>query len=149
MTRASDQLEEGGVVSMGVGRPVRLGTRHGVLPGQVKTNRVGSVFRTGLPGGRFGTKLTQIVERIQSIDSDDRILVFVQFKDLMQKVAECFEEAGIVALQLKGSVHQKTKALDAIHETTMKKHEREADQAREQAERERMIQIGNSIQHGK
>ena len=44
MTRARDQLDEGGVVSMGVGRPVRLGTRHGVLPGQVKTNRVGSVF---------------------------------------------------------------------------------------------------------
>ena len=44
MTRARDQLEEGGVVSMGVGRPVRLGTRHGVLPGQVRTNRVGSVF---------------------------------------------------------------------------------------------------------
>ena len=35
-------------------------------------------------GGKFGTKLRQIVERIQDIPKEDRIIVFVQFSDLMK-----------------------------------------------------------------
>lgn len=35
-----------------------------------------------------------------------------QFTDLMQKVADALADAGVKALQVKGSVYQKTGALD-------------------------------------
>ena len=75
----------------------------GAGPGSVKDTE---------KGGKFGTKLLRIVQKIQSIPSTERILVFVQFPDLMQKVADALDDAGIKALQVKGSVYQKTGALD-------------------------------------
>jgi hypothetical protein len=63
-------------------------------------------------GGRFGAKLLDIVKKINAIDASERILVFVQFPDLMQKVADALSAEGVVALQLTGGVHTKTRALD-------------------------------------
>ena len=67
-------------------------------------------------GGKYGTKLREIVERIQAIPEDDRIIVFVQFPDLAKVVAEALTDAGVEAVEVKGSVHTKTKALDSMQE---------------------------------
>ncbi|KAK3237919.1 hypothetical protein CYMTET_52037, partial [Cymbomonas tetramitiformis] len=70
-------------------------------------------------GGKFGTKLAQIVTLLRSLNNSERALVFVQFPDLMEKVAEALGDAGIKSLQLKGSVFQKTKALDQFQAETL------------------------------
>ena len=67
-------------------------------------------------GGKYGTKLREIVERIEAIPEDDRIIVFVQFPDLAKVVAEALTDAGVEAVEVKGSVHTKTKALDSMQE---------------------------------
>jgi len=36
-------------------------------------------------GGEYGAKLTAVVDKIKSIPQNERILVFVQFSDLMMK----------------------------------------------------------------
>ena len=48
-------------------------------------------------GGKYGTKLRQIVERIQEIPDDDRIIVFVQFPDLM-KVRKLIKQPILISL---------------------------------------------------
>ena len=62
--------------------------------------------------GAHGSKMAHLVQRIRDTPKDERILVFVQFPDLMKQVAEVLEEAKIKTLKLKGSVHQQTGALD-------------------------------------
>ena len=62
--------------------------------------------------GAHGSKMAHLVQRIRDTPEDERILVFVQFPDLMKQVAEVLEEAKIKTLKLKGSVHQQTGALD-------------------------------------
>ncbi|KAG5187340.1 hypothetical protein JKP88DRAFT_161808 [Tribonema minus] len=64
--------------------------------------------------GRFGAKLTTLIETIRGIPAEERILLFVQFADLMQVVTAALEDSGIKALQLKGSVHTKTSAMEAF-----------------------------------
>jgi len=67
-------------------------------------------------GGKFGTKLKKVVQKINEIPAEDRIIVFVQFNDLAKVVACALEEAGIKAVEVKGSVHTKTKALDLMQQ---------------------------------
>ena len=62
--------------------------------------------------GSHGSKMAHLVQRIKDTPGDERILVFVQFPDLMKQVAAVLEEACIKTLKLKGSVHQQTSALD-------------------------------------
>ncbi|KAG5191268.1 hypothetical protein JKP88DRAFT_174699 [Tribonema minus] len=62
--------------------------------------------------GRFGAKLTSLLETIAAVPADERILLFVQFADLMQLVTAVLQESGIKALQLKGSVHTKISAME-------------------------------------
>ncbi|KAG5186398.1 P-loop containing nucleoside triphosphate hydrolase protein [Tribonema minus] len=64
--------------------------------------------------GNHGAKVDALVSLVQQIPSDERALVFVQFDDLMQFVAEALEDDGIKALQLKGSVHQRTSRLESF-----------------------------------
>ena len=71
--------------------------------------------------GKHGSKLIDLVNHINNIPSEERILVFVQFTDLMAQVANVLNEAGIKTLKLKGSVHQQTGALDEFQQEDMKK----------------------------
>ena len=71
--------------------------------------------------GKHGSKLIDLVNHINRIPSEERILVFVQFTDLMAQVANVLNEAGIKTLKLKGSVHQQTGALDEFQQENMKK----------------------------
>lgn len=82
-------------------------------------------------GRHFGLKLEKVIELIKCashvfssalfvfnhphrkrIPNDERVLVFVQFPDLMKKVAEAFSENKIRFLEIKGSASQKSKNLE-------------------------------------
>ena len=54
-------------------------------------------------GGEFGAKLTKIVENVKEIvtKKEERVLIFVQFKDLKEKVAQALESHGVKTLQVK------------------------------------------------
>ena len=82
---------------------------------QGKVNKQTSVI------GKHGSKLIDLVNHINKIPANERILVFVQFPDLMAKVASVLTEAGIKTLKLKGSVHQQTGALDEFQQENLKK----------------------------
>jgi len=70
-------------------------------------------------GGKWGAKLTEIVKVVKKlIDNGDRVLVFVQFKDLKQKVADALESKGVKTLQVKGTVQTQIKALDVMQKET-------------------------------
>jgi len=57
--------------------------------------------------GKHGTKLTKLCSVLSSLPKNERILVFVQFPDLMDKVKVAIEEAGLKTDALKGSSAQK------------------------------------------
>ena len=66
-------------------------------------------------GGVWGKKLTTICANIRGlVKGGDRVLVFVQFKDLKQKVAEALESSGVKTLQVKGTVQTQIKALSVM-----------------------------------
>jgi len=67
---------------------------------------------SAMAGGRYGCKLTAVVEKIKSIPAEERVLVFVQFPDLMNKVEEALVAHGIQTLKIKGSAHQMTTAME-------------------------------------
>ncbi|KAJ3734990.1 hypothetical protein DFJ43DRAFT_63932 [Lentinula guzmanii] len=80
----------------------------------VKADTLGvdDVERDG-KGKHFGMKLEQVVNLIKKqISKDDRILVFVQFPDLMKKVTDAFEHHKIPFLEIRGSASQKSKNLE-------------------------------------
>jgi hypothetical protein len=76
-----------------------------------------------LESGSHGTKMAHLVQRIKDTPKDERILVFVQFPDLMRQVADVLAEAGIKTLKLKGSVHQQTGALDEFQKEDLGKND--------------------------
>ena len=53
-------------------------------------------------GGEFGAKLTKIVENVKELvtKKEERVLIFVQFKDLKEKVAQALESHGVKTLQV-------------------------------------------------
>ena len=53
-------------------------------------------------GGEFGAKLTKIVENVKEIvtKKEERVLIFVQFRDLKEKVAQALESHGVKTLQV-------------------------------------------------
>ncbi|THH03097.1 hypothetical protein EW145_g6533 [Phellinidium pouzarii] len=73
---------------------------------------VDDVSRDG-NGRHFGLKLEKVVELIKKrIPKEERILAFVQFPDLMKKVAEAFDANRIKYLEIKGSASVKSKNLE-------------------------------------
>ncbi|KAH9951203.1 hypothetical protein B0H21DRAFT_888547 [Amylocystis lapponica] len=64
-------------------------------------------------GKHFGLKLEKVVALIKKeIPKEERVLIFVQFPDLMEKVAEALKANRVEYLQIKGSAHAKSKNLD-------------------------------------
>lgn len=57
--------------------------------------------------GRFGIKLERLVDCIKAIPKGDRILVFVQFEELLDKVMEALDGNGIATALLKGTAKAK------------------------------------------
>ncbi|EKM50640.1 uncharacterized protein PHACADRAFT_213538 [Phanerochaete carnosa HHB-10118-sp] len=61
----------------------------------------------------YGLKLEKVIELIKKrIPKEERVLIFVQFPDLMKKVGEALESAHIKFLEIKGSASQRSKNLD-------------------------------------
>lgn len=59
-----------------------------------------------------GAKLSAIVRKIKEIiDGEDRIIIFVQFDDLKDKVIEALDRNEIKSVQVKGTVDKQVKAL--------------------------------------
>ena len=61
-----------------------------------------------------GAKLSAVVRLITGIPKEERILVFVQFVDLLQKVHECLVEAGVPTAILKGTANQRSTTIEAF-----------------------------------
>ncbi|KAF5387319.1 hypothetical protein D9757_005715 [Collybiopsis confluens] len=79
---------------------------------KAETLGVDDVERDG-KGKHYGMKLEQVVTLIKKqILKDDRLLVFVQFPDLMKKVAEAFDHHKIGFLEIRGTASQKSKNLE-------------------------------------
>jgi SNF2 family DNA or RNA helicase len=57
--------------------------------------------------GRFGAKLEVLVGLIKKVPKTERILVFVQFTDLLDKVFEALEENGLPTARLVGASKQR------------------------------------------
>lgn len=65
-----------------------------------------------LSSGRYGAKLQRLVDLIRSIPKRERILVFLQWDDLMNKVSEALDAGGIKHVTLAGGVKAKANTLD-------------------------------------
>ncbi|KAE9396876.1 hypothetical protein BT96DRAFT_921812 [Gymnopus androsaceus JB14] len=79
---------------------------------KAETLGVDDVERDGR-GKHFGMKLEEVVKLIKKkIPKDDRVLVFVQFPDLMKKVTEAFDHHKIEFLEIRGTASQKSKNLE-------------------------------------
>ncbi|KAF8892236.1 hypothetical protein BD779DRAFT_1511770 [Infundibulicybe gibba] len=64
-------------------------------------------------GRHFGMKLERVVDLIKKqLPSNERVLVFVQFPDLMKKVTEAFGYHKIKFLEIRGTPSQKSKNLE-------------------------------------
>lgn len=70
-----------------------------------------------LSSGRFGAKLQKLVNLIQSIPKDQRILVFLQWEDLVPKVSEALNAGKIPHDKLYGSTKNRANTLDRFQTT--------------------------------
>ncbi|KAJ8095250.1 hypothetical protein PM082_010473 [Marasmius tenuissimus] len=79
---------------------------------QAETLGVDDAERDGR-GKHFGKKLEKVIHLIkQEVPKDERVLLFVQFPDLMQKVGEALAHNKIKYLEIKGSATQRSKNLE-------------------------------------
>ncbi|KAJ3182529.1 hypothetical protein HDU85_002627 [Gaertneriomyces sp. JEL0708] len=90
-----------------------LGCRAQVRPVNVVLSESIEVEHLDEPVGKFGAKLRTLTVLIEAL-KEERTLVFVQFPDLMEKVAEALTDARIPFLQVKGTAHQKSKSLSTF-----------------------------------
>ncbi|KAF8446480.1 hypothetical protein BGX38DRAFT_1271075 [Terfezia claveryi] len=69
-------------------------------------------------GRRWGIKLEKVVKLIkEELPVEEKVLVFVQFPDLMQKVSEALDAHDVRHLQIKGTANSKSKALEAFQQS--------------------------------
>jgi hypothetical protein len=79
------------------------------------------------PTGQFGSKLTALVNFMKSkcpvrdpASLTERVLIFVQFEDLMEKVKYVLERANIVVATISGSAKQRSTVLESYQEDYVK-----------------------------
>lgn len=79
----------------------------------VRADTLGTEDKKDGIGRHHGKKLEKIVELISNkIPEEDKILLFVQFPDLMVKVAKLLEESGIKYLTVEGGGNKRSKAVE-------------------------------------
>ncbi|KAJ1308686.1 hypothetical protein OPQ81_004377 [Rhizoctonia solani] len=87
----------------------------------VKATTLGKDEPHDRDGKHFGKKLEAIMDLIQKkIPKEERVLVFVQFPDLMKKVAAALSDRRIPFLQIQGTANAKSKALDSFQKPDSK-----------------------------
>ncbi|KAJ6581619.1 hypothetical protein B0H19DRAFT_1116025 [Mycena capillaripes] len=70
-------------------------------------------------GKHYGKKLEEVMGLIKDkVPKDERVLIFVQFPDLMKKVAEALADNGIKFLEIKGSASAKSKSLESFQQNS-------------------------------
>ncbi|KAJ6498346.1 hypothetical protein DFH09DRAFT_336020 [Mycena vulgaris] len=70
-------------------------------------------------GKHYGKKLERVMELIKDeIPKGERVLIFVQFPDLMKKVAEALKDNNIKFLEIKGSASAKSKSLESFQQNS-------------------------------
>jgi hypothetical protein len=70
-------------------------------------------------GGRYGAKLTSIVDKVKEVVANgDRAIVFSQFDDLKKKIGEALLDSGIKSLEVQGTVQKQVKTLDILQKET-------------------------------
>lgn len=85
------------------------------LPHVVSSKDLGLDRDDDNTGGKYGRKLTTIVDKVKEITATgDRVLVFCQFDDLMGKVCEALEDGAIPTQRLKGTILKKIATLSAF-----------------------------------
>ncbi|PFH51813.1 hypothetical protein AMATHDRAFT_141817 [Amanita thiersii Skay4041] len=67
-------------------------------------------------GKHFGKKLEEVVRVLKRLPKNERVLIFVQFPDLMAKVSEALTYHKVQHLQIVGSATKKSKALTDFQE---------------------------------
>lgn len=88
----------------------------------VRATNVVTVESLGVEGqlssGKFGAKLAKLVKIVKSIPEDDRILVFLQWPDLMDKLEEALTAAKVDVITLQGTATKKANALESFQQAT-------------------------------
>jgi hypothetical protein len=70
-------------------------------------------------GGRYGAKLTSIVDKVKEVVANgDRAIVFAQFDDLKKKIGEALLDSGVKSLEVEGTVQKQIKTLDILQKET-------------------------------
>ncbi|KAG8925515.1 hypothetical protein FRC02_009614 [Tulasnella sp. 418] len=70
---------------------------------------------------QFGKKLEEVIDVIQNrIPKKDRVLLFIQYPDLMKKVAEALEANKVTFLQINGTAKQKSSKLETFQDPKAK-----------------------------
>ncbi|KIJ55585.1 hypothetical protein M422DRAFT_240196 [Sphaerobolus stellatus SS14] len=82
---------------------------------KAETLGVDDVVRDG-KGKHFGRKLEQVVDLIKGLPKKERVLIFVQFADLMKKVCKALAANGIKFLEIKGTASQMSNALERFQQ---------------------------------
>lgn len=75
--------------------------------------------------GRFGAKLLQLVALIKAIKTPQRILIFVQFDDLLVKIRSALKAAKIGTIVIEGSAKTQANELDRFQNLDPNDHESE------------------------
>ncbi|KAG0146890.1 hypothetical protein CROQUDRAFT_656689 [Cronartium quercuum f. sp. fusiforme G11] len=66
--------------------------------------------------GKFGIKLERLCHLISQLDKNDRVLVFVQFGDLLDKIFDALEYRGIGVARVKGTAKNQMKVMTNFQE---------------------------------
>ncbi|KAJ7180752.1 hypothetical protein C8R46DRAFT_985768 [Mycena filopes] len=83
---------------------------------QAETLGVDDEARDGR-GKHYGKKLEEVMDLIKNkVPKDERVLIFVQFPDLMKKIAEALKDKNIKFLEIKGSASAKSKSLESFQQ---------------------------------
>jgi SNF2 family DNA or RNA helicase len=83
-----------------------------VSSAHVVSSRHLGLHRADSSGGRYGRKLTVLVEKVREIIAmGDRMIVFCQFDDLKEKIRQVLLENGVPSLEVAGSVHRQIASL--------------------------------------
>ncbi|QRV87675.1 Serine/threonine-protein phosphatase [Ceratobasidium sp. AG-Ba] len=87
----------------------------------VKASSLGKDEPRDRDGKHFGKKLEEIMDLIKTkVPKKERVLIFVQFPDLMKKVAAALTASGMKFLQIQGTANAKSKALDSFQKEDSK-----------------------------
>ena len=70
-----------------------------------------------------GAKLAEIIDLVSGFPKDERVLIFVQFEDLLTQVHAVLNKEGFPALKLKGTAHQMSAIMSKFQKAKLGKND--------------------------